>query len=111
MKTTREHISNGDRYKFDFDLCHFKKGWAQLDTNEDAWYYGNWINPIQRKICSYAEGDVTVTECETDEEFVAQVREAIDWYTKCGREPMIDGMCEPAIIDAFTAFGLGELLH
>ena len=36
---------NADRYKYDFDVCHFGKGWAQIDTSEDAYYYGQWANP------------------------------------------------------------------
>lgn len=101
----------GDRYKYDFNKCSYKSGWAQLDTKQDAWYYGNWINPITLKLFSYAEGDTTLTECESEAEFIAAVRECVRWQTEHGYFIGIDGMCEPAIIDAFIRMGLGDVLH
>ena len=73
MKTTRE-FAPADRYLYDFGLCSVANGWAQFDTAQDASYFGNWINPDRRMMFSYAEGDTTLVECETDEEFAAHVR-------------------------------------
>ena len=38
MKITREFCP-GDRYLYDFGLCSYKKGWAQVDTAQDASYF------------------------------------------------------------------------
>ena len=46
-----------DRYSFDFKLCTPKNGWAQVDTSQDASYFGTWANPFERKTVSYCEGD------------------------------------------------------
>jgi len=99
-----------DRYEFDFRKCSYATGWAQLDTRQDASYYGNWVNPIERKLVNYCEGDVTIVACDTDEEFVEQVRWHCQWHDERGYGP--------ARIDAgnilkqpFEALGLGDLLH
>ena len=44
MKITREFCP-GDRYVYDFGLCTYEKGWAQVDTAQDASYFGTWANP------------------------------------------------------------------
>ena len=41
---TQKTFCNSDRYIFDYDMCSFKKGFAQIDTTEDASYFGNWVN-------------------------------------------------------------------
>ena len=41
MKIAREFCP-GDRYTYDFGLCSFEKGWAQVDTAQDASYFGTW---------------------------------------------------------------------
>ena len=111
MKRTTE-FAPGDRYIYDFKLCTSKSGWAQLDTRQDAPYYGNWVNPTKRCTFSYCEGDTTLVECESDEEFAAHVREMVDWHTKNDRQPArIDGMCNPDIIAAFERLGLSDILH
>lgn len=101
----------GDRYKFDFKLCTSAKGWAQLDTRQDASYYGNWINPLSRELVSYAEGDLTHTLCEDDADFVATVRECCRWHKAAGYFLGIDPGLNPAIEAAFRRLGLAEFLH
>ena len=110
-KVTRSLEALGDRYAFDFTRCHYKKGWAQIDTRQDASYYGNWINPIAMKLVSYCEGDITVTECDDETEFVSTVRECVAWHKERGYFIGIDGMCSEPIISAFERLGLGEFLH
>ena len=41
---TQKTFCNSDRYTFDYDICSYKKGFAQIDTTEDASYFGNWVN-------------------------------------------------------------------
>lgn len=101
-----------DRYLFDFNVCTSEKGWAQLDTRQDASYYGNWINPTLRQLLSYAEGDIARTYCDTDAEFVAEVKRACEWHAENDdKRPAIDGMCNDAIIARFRELGLEEWLH
>ena len=111
MQTVTDFMPMSDRYAFDFRLCHFSKGWAQLDTRQDASYYGNWINPLTRQLCSFAEGDVTMITCEDDAEFTAQVTETYNWHKERGYEPAIDGMCSDSIIARFSELGLVHMLH
>jgi hypothetical protein len=113
-KITRGFEADRDRYRYDFGPCHFKHGWAQLDTSQDAWHYGNWINPLTLKLFSYVEGDTALTECENEAEFVATVREYCQWHKEHGwwtESSGIDGMCSEPIIEAFTRMGLAEFLH
>jgi hypothetical protein len=110
-KITRGFENDGDRYFYDFEACHFKLGWAQVDSNQDAWYYGNWINPLTLKLMSYAEGDTTLTECEDDASFVKEVREHCDWQKSAGYFIGVDCMCSAEIEAAFDRLGLGEYLH
>jgi hypothetical protein len=100
-----------DRYLYDFRKCPASEGWAQVDTRQDAPYYGTWANPTLRKIVNYCEGDVTVTHCDNDAEFIQAVREMQAWNAEREYWIGIDGMCVPEIITRFEALGLGELLH
>ena len=62
-------FANCDRYIFDFNYCHFKKGYAQLDTTEDAHYFGNWVNFKSLELITYCEGDITINKCDDVDEF------------------------------------------
>jgi hypothetical protein len=105
-------VAPGDRYIYDFGLCSSKRGWAQLDTRQDAAYYGNWVNPHKRATFSFCEGDTTLVECDTDEEFVSHVRSVVDWHAQQDGAPAkIDGMCDPDLIAAFERLGLSDILH
>ncbi|MGL5092190.1 MAG: hypothetical protein ACRC8B_14900 [Aeromonas sobria] len=44
-----------DRYYYDRTLL--AQGWQQYDTEEDAWYFGIWINTETLETFTYAEGD------------------------------------------------------
>lgn len=100
-----------DRYLYDFKSCTADKGWAQLDTRQDASYYGNWINPIKLELFSYCEGDTTVTRCDDEADFIKIVHECVEWHKECEYFIGIDCMCRAEIIAAFNRMGLGDLLH
>lgn len=68
-----------DRYYFDFGRC---KGWKQFDTSQDAWYFGVWVNMEDRKILTYAEGDITEITCFSEESFLAELKEMSRFYGK-----------------------------
>ena len=57
---TQKTFCNSDRYTFDYGICNYKKGFAQIDTTEDASYFGNWINFKNLELITYCEGDLTV---------------------------------------------------
>lgn len=101
-----------DRYAFDFRHCTYENGWAQLDTSQDASYFGNWVSPTERKLVCYCEGDVTITACATDDAFVAEVRRVCACYTRQGdTRAAIDPGLDPDMKAAFERLGLGEWLH
>ena len=112
MKTTRDLRLLSDRYEFDCGPCSCANGFAQVDTRQDAPYYGIWCSPTERTIVSFCEGDVTTTVCETDDEFVAQIRELARWNDGAGYGPMkIDAVFHDALRRAFEHLGLADLLH
>lgn len=61
----------GDRYYFDFEACKNSNGWCQIDTEQDASYYGNWINPAALKAVTFAEGDLAQISFEHFAEMTA----------------------------------------
>lgn len=100
-----------DRYAFDFRHCTMDAGWAQLDTQQDASYYGTWASPSARQIVNYCEGDITRTTADTDDEFVQAVREWETWVNGAGHGPArIDpGFHDSALAGRFARLGLGDL--
>jgi hypothetical protein len=46
-----------DRYYYDRTLL--AQGWQQYDTEEDAWYFGIWVNTEKLETFTYAEGDTS----------------------------------------------------
>ena len=112
METHREFLPDADRYIFDLGDCSIAKGWAQVDTDQDAWYYGTWANPTARKVCTFAEGDVTVETAETDAEFVEMLRAIKTWNDEQGHGfKGIDPGLSAEAIEKWKSIGLGDLLH
>ena len=109
-KTTE--FCESDRYHYDQLLR--KKGFATLDSESDAWYYGQWASPSRRVLFSYVEGDCITVECETDAEFTAEVLKVAEWHRKYDKFHGIDcGLLKGSkdMEEQFKALGLGELLH
>lgn len=109
MKTFREFTEGGDRYKFDFDLCSVANGFAQVDTREDASYFGIWANPFTRKVVTFAEGDVTIETAETDEEFTRAIRNLEEYYGDGFKG--IDPGFDDALREEFVKLHLYDLIH
>jgi len=108
METTHE-FHPADRYFYDFGLCSVKNGYAQLDTRNDAPYFGMWANPMKRIIFSYIEGDCNTTKCETDTEFVEEITRIAELY---GTEFLgIDPGFDKTLKARFVSLGLKNLLH
>ena len=56
---TDSFIQDGERYDIDRQLCWAKGStWAQVDTDQDAWYYGNWANqPVAQPVVAAYPAD------------------------------------------------------
>jgi len=112
MEISRSFDMYADRYTFDFHFCTPAKGFAQVDTGQDASYFGTWANPTSLQIVSYCEGDVTRQKAETPEEFAAALRQLKEWNDEHGHGFLgIDPLCHPEIEEAFRSLGLDSLLH
>jgi hypothetical protein len=55
-------------------------GWQQYDTEQDAHYYGVWVNMATRQTFSYAEGDTCLTTCPDDARFAVVLQEMADFH-------------------------------
>ena len=66
-------LEEGDRYRFDWLLHDEGEGWKQFDTDSDASYFGVWLNKSGKLVLSYAEGDLSVTQCDTDSAYNREV--------------------------------------
>lgn len=115
MRVLHESLEVGlERYTFDFNECTYAKGWAQIDTDQDASYFGQWVQPWQRKVCSYVEGDVRVIQAESDAELAEYLRDLSAWNEKMGYRPArIDaGLSRRAeFVERLEALGLGGMIH
>jgi len=67
-----------DRYFFDFKLDLNR--WLQMDTGQDASYYGNWVNPQLRTHITYCEGDIYVIVSKSDASFMKYMKVTRGWH-------------------------------
>lgn len=66
-----------DRYYYDFTAL---KGWRQYDTDQDASYFGVWVDVPNRMTFTYAEGDRCLVICPTLDSFKAELADAAAFY-------------------------------
>ena len=85
MKTERNFLP-GDRYAYDFKHCTTAKGFAQVDTSQDASYFGTWANPFTLQIVSYCEGDVTIQTADNEAEFLQEILNIRIWNEENGHK-------------------------
>lgn len=112
MATISRDFGPADRYLYDFGLCTISKGWAQIDTSQDASYFGQWINPTKRLIFCYCEGDLILTTCDSDEDLVNEIRVMEDWNVAQGHRFIgIDPGFNQPLKDALIRVGLAKYLH
>lgn len=75
------HLSaNTGRYIVDFADDFTGEGWVQFDTDQDAGYFGVWMNPGKLLTMSYAEGDWYLVECPDAAHYDAEVMHACTFY-------------------------------
>lgn len=109
MKITREFCP-GCRYQY--DLLLLKKGYAQVDTGQDAEYFGTWANPTTLVIFNYCEGDCTTTECETAQEFIEELERIKQWNIDNGHRFLgVDPGLDKLEIQNWHNIGASHLLH
>lgn len=89
-----------DRYLFDFKICTRELGWLQFDTDQDAWYFGIWVNPEKRQVVNYAEGDISIINCPTELSYHAELRAMAEFHGE--PPPMAIGIdCETGVVTKF----------
>jgi len=117
MKTTRRFIGDCNRLAFDLGQCSPDRGFAQVDTQQDAWYFGTWANPYRLRIVNFAEGDVTIQDAESQDEFASALRTLAEWNATAGYrlpsgKPLgIDPGLNDALRQRFMDLGLGDLVR
>ena len=96
--TTTQAADIYDRYAIDWELCGCPSGtrWAQIDTAADAAWFGQWVNPFERKILAYIEGELQRTTCTNDGELVRELQRIAEWHAAHdawkGIDPWNDGL-------------------
>lgn len=109
---TQTSFRSLDRYYFDFEECSYDNGFAQVDTGQDAWYFGTWANPETLTIVCYCEGDVTRRTADDEAEFAAELREIKSWNEQHGHGfKGIDPGFGQEMRTRFEQLGVGDLLH
>lgn len=78
--TVRRLFRDADRYLVDFDPDFKRDGWQQFDTEQDAHYFGVWLNPGSMVILTYCEGDWDLQACHDKERYLDAVQRLIDFY-------------------------------
>ena len=106
-----QEFASADRYLYDFGLCSYENGFSQIDTNQDAWYYGTWANPFKFIIFNYVEGDCYTTICDNAEEFKQAMTELAQWNIESGHGCKIDPGGDPKNKEQWVKVGLSEYLH
>jgi hypothetical protein len=112
MKRITRDFAPADRYLYDFKILTTAKGWAQIDTRQDANYYGQWINPAKRQIFCYCEGDLILTEVDTDAELVTEVESIKTFHDNQGYPFLgIDPGFNEGLKSKLAEVGLAAFLH
>jgi hypothetical protein len=111
MKTEKNFMAT-DRYLFDFYYCSTKKGYAQVDTSQDASYYGIWTNPFKRTVFSYCEGDTCLKTADNDDEYVKELLDIKQWNFENGYVfKGIDPGFNKELKEKFVSLGIIDLLY
>ena len=106
MQLADYYLDNKDRYHFDFGECSYENGFCQIDTTQDASYYGNWIHLDKMYLVSYAEGDVRRIQFDNRDEVVKWLRNV---YGLIHIDPGLGDMRERTI-KRMQELGITELL-
>ena len=108
VNRTKEFVES-DRYLYDRLLI--PKGFSQIDSAMDASYYGNWADPARLVLFSYIEGDCLTTQCDTADEFKAEIIKVCDWLRLNSTLYGIDPGLKATAKKPWEDLGLSDLLH
>lgn len=114
--TRRTFRPDVNRYVFDFELCTYAKGWAQVDTYQDASYFGIWTQPWERRTVTFAEGDLDQEFCISDADYSSALLRCVLAYSD-GTDRWPHAKIDPGIRTAFamrdrlSQLGLVAYLH
>ncbi len=75
----RQLLIPGDRYRFDFNLDLGE--WQQFDTDNDASYFGVWVNKTTLRTLQFIEGDLYLTQCADAAAYDAEIAALCSFYT------------------------------
>lgn len=105
-----------NRYTFDFKLCTYERGWCQIDTHQDASYFGIWTSPSERRIVTYCEGDLTTQYAASDTEYRQNLVHCLMHYRNWNEKyphAMIDmGIrTRPEMRERFNELGLASYCY
>ena len=70
----------GERYIVDFAPDFKSEGWQQFDTDQDAHYFGVWVNPVKLITLTYAEGDWSLVVCPDTAHYNAEIKSMCEFY-------------------------------
>lgn len=104
MQRTHTFLCDEVRYLFDFGECRTQNGWAQVDTRQDASYFGIWANPTTLQVIEFMEGDLYRSTMDSPEEFA-------EWLSNVPDFKGIDPGFNDELAETFRSLGLGHLLH
>jgi hypothetical protein len=71
---------DSERYLVDFADDFTAEHWQQYDTDQDAHYFGVWVNPHSLRILTYAEGDWTLVSCLDNKRYNAEITSMNEFY-------------------------------
>jgi len=110
MAITRTESFHNDIDSESVERSFMTKGtpWVRIDTDQDAWYYGNWANPRRLYVVTYAEGDLIVLKCDTAEEFCSELSRMAAWHATQDSYMRIDPREEHESL--WLELGLGHLM-
>lgn len=86
-----------DRYYFDYNMDMTR--WMQVDTSQDASYYGVWINPSLHCDLSYVEGDIYLNVYDSIKSFQKAVKTMKQWNENNGYGFTIDPGLKPCKVN------------
>ena len=96
-----------ERYHFDTNEFTTENGFAQVNTPEDAPYYGMWTNPFMMTIATFIEGDMSYCFAESAEEYCLILRGIEERHN---HEMFIDTMHNNELTQRFIELHMGCIL-
>lgn len=101
---------HGSRYDYD-EKRTAANGWVQIDTCQDAPYFGIWAHAANRRIATFCEGDLMVEICDDDADFQKSLQACLAFYDRDGRPTKIDAAFSEPVAAPYHALGFSDRIH